>query len=397
MQRLISRYKTATQGEADGYIPALDGVRALMVLLVVSFHIWQQSWLSPAITIGGVGYSMDYILRSGYLWVDGMLLLSGFLLYLPYALAKEKGGPSPRLGPFYRGRLVRIVPGYLLNILVMLLLVALPQRAYSNTGAMAKDLMAHLSFTHNLFRETYYATQLNGVLWTLAVEMQFYLIFPLLGRAFRRQPVIVYAGMTGAALLFRGYAAHLPDTGMWFNQMPAFLDVYANGFVAASIFVSLRKRMKEDAWTRILLSVCALAAVLIILNLCWKQSMETGQEQIRLGQMRRRYPLSVFVALLMLGVSLGLGGVRVLLGNRIARILSQISYQMYVWHQVLALQLRRWGIPHSGSTTPNMDQDRAWQVKYVILCFAGALALSCLVTYLFERPIARRLGKPSKI
>ena len=393
MQHLIARYKKAIEGEGESYIPALDGVRALMVLLVVSFHIWQQSWLTPVIALGGIHYSADYILRSGYLWVDGMLLLSGFLLYLPFAYAKEKGGPSPQVGHFYLGRIARIVPSYLLSILVMLLAVALPRQAYSNTGDMAKDLLAHLSFTHNLFRQTYYATPLNGALWTLAVEMQFYLVFPLLGRAFRRQPVITYVSMTGVAFLFRGYAAQLPDTGMWFNQMPAFLDVYANGFVAASVFVSLKKRMKEDKWTRILLSVCAAAAALIILDMCWKQSMESGQQQIRLGQMRRRYPLSVFIALLMVGVSLGLGGIRVMLGNRITRVLSQISYQMYIWHQVLAVQLRRWGVPPSNSATPNVDQERTWQVRYVIICYAGALIISCLVTYLFERPIVRRFRK----
>ena len=47
MQHLIARYKKAIEGEGESYIPALDGVRALMVLLVVSFHIWQQSWLTP--------------------------------------------------------------------------------------------------------------------------------------------------------------------------------------------------------------------------------------------------------------------------------------------------------------------------------------------------------------
>ena len=94
----------------------------------------------------------------------------------------------------------------------------------------------------------------------------------------------------------------------------------------------------------------------------------------------------------MLGTTLGLGGVRLLLGNRITRVMSQISYQMYLWHQVLAVQLRTWGIPASAHALPNQVGDRVWQRSYVLLCYMGALVISALVTYLIEQPIARRFS-----
>lgn len=391
MQRLIAWYRDATQLEEGSHIAPLDGVRFLMVFVVASFHIWQQSWLTPALTLFGQAYSLDFLLRSGYLWVDGMLLLSGFLLYLPYAQSQEKGAPSPAILPFYRKRLVRIVPSYYLAILVMLLFVALPYQMYRGSGDMAKDVLAHLTFTHTLFPFSYHATPLNGALWTLGVEMHFYLIFPFLARAFRRQPLLTYAGMAGAAFLFRGYAVSLPDNSMWFNQMPAFLDVYANGFVAAACYTSLRKRMKEDSWTRILMTVCAAAALYILLQYASGQAAENGTAAIRLGQLKRRYGLSVFLSLFMLGVSLGLGGIRLVLGNRVTRILSEISFQFYIWHQVFAVQLKRWGFPPSQSLSPHQAGEKPWQYAYVACCYLGALAISVLVTYLFERPIAKRL------
>ena len=64
-------------------LDALDGVRVLCILLVGWFHIWQQSWLAPQFEVLGEFVSLDFLLRSGYIWVDGLLLLSGFLLYLP--------------------------------------------------------------------------------------------------------------------------------------------------------------------------------------------------------------------------------------------------------------------------------------------------------------------------
>ncbi|NLB39156.1 MAG: acyltransferase [Clostridiales bacterium] len=387
MQRLISWYRDATQAQ-DGRIPALDGLRALMVLIVISFHIWQQSWLTPSIPWFGRRISLDFLLRSGYIWVDGMLLLSGFLLYLPYA---QRGRALPSTRQFYRRRFFRIVPTYLLNLLVVFLVVALPERRYATPWAATRDILAHVTFTHNLFPFSYVNTPLNGALWTLAVEVQFYLLFPLLARAFRRMPVVTYLGMAGVAFGYRAWVGTLPDTSLYFNQLPAFLDVYANGFVAAGVYVSMR-RLKEDGWSRVLMTVCAGLAVYGLLALCRAQAAEKGGALIRMGQMNRRFLLSVLLSVLMLGTSLGLGGVRLLLGNRVTRFLAEISFQMYMWHQVLAIQLRTWGIPASEFTLPNQMGDRVWQRSYVLLCYLGAFAISVLVTYLIEQPIARRFS-----
>ena len=66
-------------------IGALYGFRVLMTLLVANFHIWQQSWLPQTVTLLGSRISFDYITRTGYIFVDGLILLSGFLLFLPHA------------------------------------------------------------------------------------------------------------------------------------------------------------------------------------------------------------------------------------------------------------------------------------------------------------------------
>ena len=90
------------------WIPELDGLRVLMIFTVSWYHIWQQSWLTPVIG----GYSLDYLLRSGYVWVDGTVLMSAFLLYRPYAQSRLRGAPLPDPAAFYRRRARRILPGY---------------------------------------------------------------------------------------------------------------------------------------------------------------------------------------------------------------------------------------------------------------------------------------------
>lgn len=401
MSGIVRRYLAYTETERDKRLPALDGARVLFVLFVGAYHIWQQSWLTPVIRLAGHTVSLDPLLRSGYLWVDAMLLLSGFLLYWPCSEAAEDGRPLPAIGAFYKRRLLRIVPSYYLCVLVMLFLVALPNGSYRlsdgtlNTGRMLRDLAAHATFTHNLFAFSYTGSPLNGALWTLGVEMQFYLLFPFIARLFRRWPAFVWALMTAAAFVYRGWVKTLPDTTLYFNQLPAMLDVYANGMAAAAIYSALKRRMKQDKWTAVLFTVILCVAVCGLRLVVKTQAGITGYENIRMGQMNHRFPLSVLIALSLLGVLFGIRPLRLLLGNRVTAVLAAISYQFYMYHQPLAVQLKSWGIPASVSPSPWMSGERSWQILYTVLCFAGALAISVLITYAFERPIAR-LGHGKK-
>lgn len=397
MSSLKDRYLDYTATERDGRLPVLDGARALFVLFVAAFHIWQQSWLTPTVTVGGRYISLDPLLRSGYMWVDAMLMLSGFLLYLPYAASAEDGKPAPRILPFYKKRLLRIVPSYYLCVLIMLAFVALPKGSYTENGAfswwrMGRDLLAHATFTHTLFQFSYTGSPLNGALWTLGVEMQFYLIFPFLGRLFRRWPVQVYLGMLALALGYREWVRLQPDSTLIFNQLPGQLEAYANGMLAAGVYTALKRRMKQDRWTRLLFTAILAAAVCGVWQLVKGQAASNGYENIRMGQMDRRFALSGLCALSILGLLFGARPIRLIFGNRVTAFLSAVSFQFYMWHQVFAVQLKEWHIPASELENPWMAGDRGWQILYTALCFAGALAISALVTYAFERPIARLGG-----
>ncbi|MBR3017735.1 MAG: acyltransferase [Clostridia bacterium] len=373
------------------HLDVLDGVRVLCILLVGWFHIWQQSWLSPYFMLGNEAVSLDFLLRSGYLWVDGMLLLSGFLLYLPYTQA---GSRLPDAFAFYKRRLIRIVPSYLLCIVPMFVLCCVRGK-YEQVSDAALDIVTHLTFTHNLFYFSYLRSPLNGALWTLAVEMQFYLIFPFLARAFRKLPALTYAVMAGAAFAFRFYASLQPDTSMFFNQLPAFLDVYANGFVAAAVFASLRKRLgnEPDAKTRLFFTVMAVVCVCALMQIARAQASASSYDAIRQGQMDRRFPLTATLSCFMVCAAFSLPAMRFLLGNKVMRFLSLISFQFYIYHQMLAVKLKEWGFPPSPSATPWADGDYRWQVTYTLCCFVFALVLAALITFLFERPIARLLRR----
>ncbi len=374
---------------ANGRLDVLDGVRALFVFIVAWYHIWQQSWLSPSVTLFGNYISLDFLPRSGYMFVDGMLLLSGLLLYYPLTDESRQFNTLA----FYKKRLVRILPSYLLCILIMLLFSALPNKQYTSFSAGLKDVLAHLTFTHTFFSFSYLSTPLNGALWTLAIEMQFYLLFPLLAKAFKKHPVITFAIMTAVAFAYRAYVADFEDTAMYINQLPAFLDVYAIGFVAAKTIALFKKRMQGESRTeKLLFSVIAVLSCVLLVQLLQTQAGNPDYASIRLGQLINRFPLAVLLAIFMVCLCFSLPTLRFLFGNRLMRFFSAISFQYYIWHQVFAVRVKEWGLISAESPEPWRYGERAWQIPYMAVCLIGALLIAVLVTYLFERPLAKRLS-----
>lgn len=370
------------------YADAADFLRVISVFIIAWYHIWQQSWLNPSFTLGTLTVNLRDQVATGYLLVDLMLLISGFLLYLPYA-----GGRECRVREFYIRRGLRILPSYWFSLAVMLFAFALPQGQFPDSQSMWKDVLSHLTFTHTFFYETYITTRLNVVLWTLAVEVQFYLIFPLLARAFRRRPALVYCVMLTVTQAFRYYFVRgQADTNLWVNQLPNMLEIYANGMLAAHLYVHLSKRgpqRNRDAW---LSTVLAAAALVMIWFLMEDQGRLSDYEQIRAGQMERRFLLSFAGSVFLVCGSRSVRGLRALLSNRLVVFLSGVSFNFYIWHQVLAVKLKLWKIPGYLNDAPHKAGEQPWQLQYTLLCFLAAFALSVLLTYLLEKPAAR-LGR----
>ena len=370
------------------YAAAGDLLRVACVFMIAWFHIWQQSWLSPVLRLGGFALDMTVPVRVGYVFVDLMLMLSGFLLYLPYANGKEV---SPR--EFYVKRALRILPSYWFCLIVMLLFAVFAPD-FSDAPRLVKDLLAHLGFVHNLWSLSYNYTRLNVVLWTLAVEVQFYLILPALAPVFRRHPIPVYLAMVGAALSFqRLWTMKLEDTTLFVNRLPNMLDAYANGLLAAHLYARLA-RVRRRRWLVALLGTLVMAAALWgISGLLQGQVRTFGYEGLRHGQLDRRWPLSFCGAAFLVGGSLSFRPVRALCSNRAVRFLSGVSFNFYIWHQWLAVKLKEWRLPsYAAESNPNMAGEMPLQLHYTLLCFAAALTLSILITFALERPCAK-LGR----
>ncbi|MBP3645883.1 MAG: acyltransferase [Clostridia bacterium] len=378
-------------------IGVLYGFRALMVLFVVNYHFWQQSWLGQYAHIFGRNVSFDFWTRSSYVFVDGMILLSGFLLYLPFARNRVERTPVPKTGDFYLRRLTRILPSYLTAVLFALFFIAIPQGLYHSTARMAHDVTAHLTFTFLFWPATYIGTPLNVALWTICVEMQFYLIFPLLARCMRRHPAITLAAMTLAGWTYRFCVSRFAqDTNMLINQLPSFLDVYALGFLGAMIYVRMRlwvqKARKNE---RLLIGLTGMIlfamGVWVLIRILRVQSSASaaGHAALRLSQMSVRVPLTVTLMVMMLSAAFWPRIVQKLLDNRLMRFLSTISMNLYIWHQVLAVEMRKAWFPN----TELLHTDHNLQMAYTLLSYSVAILAAMIMTYGVEQPVQKWIHK----
>jgi peptidoglycan/LPS O-acetylase OafA/YrhL len=375
------------------HIDVLDGVRALAVFGVLWFHFWQQNWIMPNFRLPFLeslglpaAVSLDFLPRSGFLFVDWLLFLSAFCLFLPYARAAMDGAALPGVRLFYRKRVARIVPSYYVSVLLILFCVAIPSGAYRSVWDCLHDLIPTLTFTQPLFPDLLIGTKLNGVLWTAAIEMQFYLFFPLLAWAFTKKPIWTYLGMLAVSIAYLwGFALHNPDTiRTTVNQLPAFFGVFANGMAFAYFFVWLSRTIKRSA------QLSALSLVGLIVGF-WMlfQMMKAAPSvtPVQIWQAQNRFRLSLVFALITVSAALTFSGVRWLFSNVVMRFLAGISYNVYIWHQWISVKCKEWHIPAwTGEKPPNMTGDVSWQWRYTAVILAATFAAAILATYVLERP-----------
>ena len=380
-------------GKATGRMAAPDVLRVFSIFIVAWFHIWQQSWLDPGFFIGKYYVNLQNVVRHGYMMVDEMLLLSGFLLALPVARRALAGTPAEAVEPpeaFYRKRFWRIVPSYYLVVMLMLIW-ALPQGLYRSGWAILKDLWAHLTFTHTLFYDSYLLTPLSGVLWTLAVEVQFYLLWPLIARAYVRRPGRTCLVLVALAFSYRAWVYGESDCSMYFNQLPAQLDLYACGMGAAWLLARMeREGMPADKHRRVIAPVGMALCLIGMLGIMYVQPIG-DYEAIRHGQMDGRLPLGLLGGCFLLCGCMAPTRLAKALGNPVTRFLADISFNFYMTHQFLALRLKDLHIPPYRAELPNQAYEQPWQLLYTLACFGFAVLLSAGLTYLWERPI-RRIG-----
>ncbi|TQM29830.1 acyltransferase family protein [Nocardia bhagyanarayanae] len=372
---LAARNAAANPARTRGFVPALEGMRGMAALGVLLTHVAFQTGATGMPVLGRIWERFDMA-------VAVFFALSGFLLWRPHATAARDLGAAPSVGYYLRHRAARILPAYW--AVVCFVLILLPSaadtagwRVWASNLALTQ-VFVPLTLTDGL-------TQM----WSLSVEVAFYLVLPLLafalvrlrGKSARwRAPAVLALALVSLSWNF--LPVPTPDAIHADNWLPAYLPWFAAGMLLAELVDDVHPL---SIWRRIggnqlLMWTVALIAFLL-------SSTDFGGP----AGLTRAEPWQ-YAAKMALGAIIGFGLLAPLvLGDRkhrwlessVAATLGRWSYGIFLWHlAVLTIVFPVFGIlPFGGNF-----------VYVLVLTVAITLPVAAASYALVEEP-SRRLAR----
>jgi peptidoglycan/LPS O-acetylase OafA/YrhL len=360
--------------------PLIDSLRAIAALSVLAAHAalfaglyTSSSLLRPYVSQLGAGVTVFYV-------------ISGFLLYRPFARAALGGEPLPRTGAYAWRRFLRIVPAYW---------VALTAIALVFSMSSVVTPLWHAAVLYG-FGQVYSVQTIPLGLYqagTLCVEVTFYAFVPLWalamrGRGFRGQ-LAALGGLWLFSLAWKLFAfgqvsPFSRESGPWLATLPGVLDQFAVGMTLALVSARGLPRALAPAvrraWPWWLTATAAYLSVGLLVGI---PRLDTGGgPYILLHEL-----LTVFAASLIVPAAFAWerrDAVRRLLARRALLYLGLVSYGIYLWHyaivQHVSFRTRDWMVDTLGLGP---------SARFVVLLavgMAGSVAIASVSYYVVERP-----------
>lgn len=390
-------------------LAGIEGLRGIAALSVVVYHV--SDVLAPKAADAG---AMQIVSLMG----QGLTLffvLSGFLLFRPFAYAMISGTRQPRLRQFYENRALRIWPAYLVVFIVVNYFLAasrLPGAGESATNVDLGVLDAGTTVANAFMVQTFFPGTLRTgleVAWTLSTELSFYLILPLLAQlgvlAMRRGvSAIKAASIPIVILLVTGTVTKaffaLTTDGMndfdanafeWGDQWSAVLarsilthaDLFAYGMAAALAFALLESGTMSAQWMRRYCWASYIAAVAVLLV------------AVRFHAYADTAVALVAAAVVLHATTPSRSGSVSLFGKILEapawRFYGLISYSLYLWHLPLIRLLKDKGLV--------MPDTAFGFLANVAIIVALSTVLAALTYHGVEKQalrLKRRTGSPAR-
>ncbi len=317
------------------YFPNLNGLRFIAAILVIIHHIELFKSISK---IENYWESIPFVGIIGKLGVVLFFVLSGFLItYL--LLAEEQTTKNISIRKFYVRRIIRIWPLYFLIIVLAFLVI--PNIGIFTLPGYGKDviysnlkvkLILYTLFLPNLVLAKYGVLPYSGHTWSIGTEEQFYLVWPVLLKIFKKNRLflmffVIASYLIIGQLLNSQYSTIFPSQNalraLWskFN-----IDCMAIGGIFAILLFQKNRTLKFLFNTTLFYATIVLVAILLI-------------NGVYIPYLHYEF-YSVLFGIIILNFAAN-DKIKLNLENKIFNYLGNISYGLYMYHPI-AIVLSIW-------------------------------------------------------
>jgi peptidoglycan/LPS O-acetylase OafA/YrhL len=389
--------RSADRDAAAPWYDGLDSVRFFAAFCVLAHHAGFSSGATFRWDLAG-----SFLARMDA-GVEVFFVLSGFLLYRPFVAAQFSGSPAPRSGPFWTRRAARIFPAYWCAFVVIVVFGG----AVINT---AEEFVAHL-----LLLQIYVPDETIAVVgitqsWTLATELGFYLLLPLLAqgarhlvarhrdgvaRTINRQALWllgVCAALAVFSVLFRAVMEKATSEGRAPNHQLwtlSYLDVFGAGMALAVVSAwGDHRQLVRDTLARAARRTWPwwAGAAVVFWFTSTQLNLQRGLATSSFALETTRQSLYGLIAVLLIapvvfGRRCSTTGLR-LLERASLRWLGAVSYGIYLWH----VAFMRW--THELLDWPALSGNF---VVLVVVATVGSVTAAALSHRFVEEPVMARV------
>jgi len=327
---------------------SLDALRAIAALAVVGIHVGHYSRANVDAVYGAFTSHLN-------VGVTLFFLITGFLLYRPWAMALLRDTEPPSLLRYAQRRVLRIVPAYWLALTVLALWPGLE-------GVFTSEWWVYYGFVQS-FRVDWIFRGLTPA-WSLSVEACYYALLPFyaqavaraaLGRSTRARLWIAGAGLALLAAAGMVCCFEFSRRGLlyWTPSLPAHLLWFAAGMTLALASVQLTGRESELRATRFVVehpSACWGLASALYAGLCMTPGIPralSGEAYSASEKLFEHVSYAAVALLVMLPAVFGAGAgglARRVLGSRVLSTLGLASYGLFLWHLPLLAEMQQRGL-----------------------------------------------------
>lgn len=359
---------------AELYVPSFDGIRGLVSLSIALVHVQLAVHWLP-------GHEALRALRgSWYFSIEFLFLLGGFVAFLPLAFYGRFAG----IRSYAIRRAGRILPLYCVTVVLAVALGGWLRPVVGVEDSVAphdlEAVLIHLAFLQQeLLRFSGFGVQ--GIVWTMSIVAAFYVLFPLVARAYLRRPVL---GLVAAVTISIAWRTLVAEDSRAFVQFPLFVSYFAMGMTAAHVYVRVRRRGGLGQHAALGLAGGGLIALLALLYVA---GLPIARREGLGLYWREGAALSVAVpaafALVLVAAPFTPRWAQWPVANPVARWIGQVSYGLFLFHFLVI-----WSV--LGVADIARDGSQSSVLELTALVIPLTLLMGWLGTRFIERPLRER-------